>query len=131
MLNVAALVMVALAESAVGGQAPAKTEKVEVVAVVGCLREASPNVWTLEQATDPVPSHANAPAAKEVESAPRSGKNQFQLIGVDIFKLPDHRGHTVFVKGVEIKAKPMSRLNITSLTMVAPACQSGTKPGPG
>ena len=131
MLNVAAIVMVALAGSAGSAQAPAKTEKVEVVAVVGCLREASPNVWTLEQATDPVPSHANAPAPKEVESAPRIGKNQFQLIGVDIFNLPAHRGHTLFVKGVEIKAKPSIRLNITSVTMVAPACQSSAKPGPG
>jgi hypothetical protein len=127
MLNVAAIVMVTLAGSTGAGQAPTKPEKMEVVAVVGCLREASANVWTLEEATDPVPSHANAPAPKEVESAPRTGKNQFQLIGVDVFNLPAHRGHTVYVKGVEIKAKPLSRLNITSVTMVAPACQPAGK----
>jgi hypothetical protein len=127
MLNVAALVMVALAGSPGAGQATTKPEKMEVVAVIGCLREGSPNVWTLEQATDPVPSHANSPSPKDVAAAPRSGKNQFQLIGVDIFNLPAHRGHTLFVKGVEIRAKPLSRLNITSVTMVAAACEPAAK----
>ena len=127
MLYLAVPVIMTLAGSTVAGQSPTKPEKMEVVSVVGCLREATPNVWTLEQATDPAPSHANSPAPKEVESAPRSGKNQFQLIGVDIFNLPAHRGHTLFVKGIEIKAKPLSRLNITSVTMVAPACEPAAK----
>ena len=126
MLN-AVLMMVALAANAAAGQAPAKGDKAEVVAVVGCLREGSPNAWTLDQATDPVPSHANAPSPKDVAAAPRGGKNQFQLIGVEVFNLPAHRGHTVFVKGIEIKAKPLSRLNITSVTLVAPACEAAAK----
>ena len=127
MSDLAVLVMVALAGSTTAGQPPTKPEKMDVVAVVGCLRETSSNVWMLEQATDPTPSHANAPPPKDVESAARAGKNQFQLIGVDIFNLPAHRGHTLYVKGVEIKAKPLSRLNITSITMVAPACQPAAK----
>ena len=127
MLYLAVPLIMTLAGSSVDGQSPTKSEKAEVVSVVGCLRETSSNVWTLEQATDPTPSHANAPAPKEVEAAPRSGKNQFQLIGVDIFNLPAHRGHTMLVKGVEIKAKPLSRLNITSVTMVAAACEPAAK----
>ena len=109
------------------GQAPAKTEKVEVVATVGCLREASPNTWTLDQATDPVPSHANAAAPQEVEKMPRRGQHQFQLIGVTVFNLPAHRGHTVLIKGTEIKSTPISRLNMTSLTMVAATCEPAAK----
>jgi hypothetical protein len=127
MLYVAAFVTAALVAPIGAEQAPVKVEKMEVVGVVGCVRETAPDVWHLEQATDPVPSHANAPSAKEVEAMPRAGKNRYQLIGVDVFNLPAHRGHTVVIKGLEIKAAPVSRLNVTSVTMVAPACQPAAK----
>src|SRR5262249_30324257 len=81
--------------------------KVDVVSVTGCLRETSPNTWTLVSATDPVPSSANAPPRSEIPSAPPSGKNQFRLIGVSEFNLPAHRGHTLVVKGLHIKAEPL------------------------
>lgn len=126
-MNVAALAVSMSFVAGALGQAPAKPEKAEVVASVGCLREASPNTWTLDQATDPVPSHANAAAPKEVEKMPRRGKHQFQLIGVTVFNLPAHRGHTVLIKGTEVKATPMSRLNVTSVTMVAPTCEPAPK----
>ncbi len=58
-------------------------------------------------ATDPVPSSANAPAAKDIPaSAPPPGKNSFRLIGVSEFNLPAHRDHTVIIKGLLIKATP-------------------------
>lgn len=96
--------------------------KVEIVSVTGCLREVTPNNWTVVNATDPVPSIANAPPSKEIPSTPPVGKNEFKLIGVSEFNLPSHKDHTVIVKGLLIKATPMSRLNITSVTMVAPSC---------
>jgi hypothetical protein len=105
-------------------QAPAaKAEKLETVAVGGCLKESVPGTWTLADASDPVPSTANAPSAKELASLPKSGKNAFQLIGVSIYDLPAHRDHAVVVKGLVIAAKPVSRLNMTSLTMVAATCK--------
>src|SRR5881628_1103134 len=94
-------------------QAPAST-KVEIVSVTGCLRETTPNNWTLTAATDPVPSSANAPSPKEIPAAPPSGKNAFRLIGVSEFNLPAQRDHTVIIKGLFIRAEPMSRLNMTS-----------------
>lgn len=101
-------------------EAPPKTA--DIVAVSGCLKESAPDTWTLESATDPVASSANAPSAKELASLPRTGKNSFRLIGVSIFDLPAHKDHTVIIKGLQIKANPTSRLNITSVTMVAPTC---------
>jgi hypothetical protein len=99
------------------------TQKVDIVSVTGCLRESPPNTWTLVNATDPVPSNANAPAPKDVPTtAPPSGKNQFRLIGVSEFNLPSHKDHTVIIKALYIKATPMSRLNVTSVTPVAPSC---------
>ena len=61
-------------------------------------------------------------AAADLPAMPVVGKNQFQLIGVSIFDLPSHKDHTVVLKGLLIPAKPLSRLNLTSVTMVAPTC---------
>ena len=105
-------------------QAP---NKVEIVSVTGCLRETTPNEWTLASATDPVPSSANAPPAKDIPATPPAGRNAFKLIGVSEFNLPAHRDHTVIVKGLFIKATPVSRLNITSVTMVSPSCAPAGK----
>ena len=97
-------------------------QKVDIVSVTGCLKESTANNWTLSNATDPVPSSANAPPAAEVPKTPPAGKNQFRLIGVSEFNLPQHRDHTVIIKGLLIKATPVSRLNMTSVTIVAASC---------
>jgi len=107
--------------------AQAAAAKVDIVSVPGCLKEASPNNWALASATDPVPSSANAPAAKELPAAPPAGKNEFKLIGVSEFNLPAHKDRTVVLKGLFIKATPQSRLNITSVTDVAPGCVTAAK----
>ena len=117
MVIIAGLLAAWLAQDA----APA-TKKVEIVSVTGCLREPSAGTWTLTSATDPIPSSANAPAAKDIPSTPPAGKNEFRLIGVSEFNLPPHKGHTVIVKGLHIKATPVSRLNVTSVTMVSASC---------
>jgi hypothetical protein len=103
-------------------QATPAPQKIEIVSVTGCLKEATPNNWTVANATDPVPSSANAPPAAEVPKTPPAGKNQFRLIGVSEFNLPQHRNHTVIIKGLLIKATPVSRVNMTSVTLVAGSC---------
>ena len=110
-----------LAAAALGAQVVLST-KIEIVSITGCLKEAAPNNWTLVNATDPVASSANAPPAKETPATPPTGKNEFKLIGVTEFNLPSHKDHTVIVKGLFIKATPMSRVNVTSVTTVAPSC---------
>ena len=100
----------------------APSPKVEIVSVTGCLKEATPNNWTLVSATDPVPSNANAAASKDIPATPPAGKNEFRLIGVSEFNLPAHKDHTVIIKGLFIKATPTSRVNMTSVTMVSASC---------
>jgi hypothetical protein len=104
---------------------PGSSQKVDIVSVTGCLREASAGDWTLVNATDPVASNANAPPKSEIPATPPVGKNQFKLIGVSEFNLPQYRDHTVIVKGLHIKAQPVSRLNITSVTTVSASCPAG------
>jgi hypothetical protein len=108
-------------------QAAPAPKKVEIVSATGCLKEAAPGNWTLVNATDPVPSTANAPPAKDIPAVPPVGRNTFKLIGVSEFNLTAHRDHTVIIKGLLIAAAPLSRLNITSVTTVAPACAPAEK----
>ena len=103
-----------------GAQKP--VPKIDPVAVVGCLKETAPGTWSLVDASEPVPSNPNAPSPKELAELPKSGTHEFRLIGVSIFILPALRDHSVVVKGLPIKAEPVSRLNVTSVTMVAKTC---------
>jgi hypothetical protein len=122
------LLLLALTQTAPLRQGSGQSaNKVEIVSVTGCLKEATPNSWTLTSATDPVPSSANAPSAKEIPATPPAGRNTFGLIGVSEFNLPAHRDHTVIIKGLFIKASPTRRLNMTSVTMVSQACVAPVK----
>jgi hypothetical protein len=100
----------------------APASKVDIVRVAGCLRETTPGTWMVVDATDPVPSNANAPPKNEIPATLPTGRNQFKLIGVSEFDLPLHRDHGVIIKGLYIKAQPVSRLNITSVITIAPSC---------
>ena len=115
----AALGAAVVGTAAVAAQAPA--EKVPIVAVAGCLEQQG-DKWMLTAATDPEPSVANGPPAGQPYTGPTAGKNAFHLIGVSEYDLPSHKGHTVLVKALLIKAEPVSRLNITSVTMLATSC---------
>ncbi len=120
------LLIVAAMPISAAAQAPAP-DKVPVVAVAGCVAEQPAGTWLLTNATDPVPSIANAPPASQPYTGPTTGKGRFQLIGISEFDLPTHKGHTVLVKALHVKAAPMSRLNVTSVTMLATTCPPPAK----
>jgi hypothetical protein len=111
--------------AAVHAQAP--PDSVPIVAVSGCLTERAANGWALTNATEPTPSIANAPSPNTPIKEPTTGKNEFALIGVSEFDLPAHKGHMVLVKALLIKAAPVSRLNVTSITHIAPTCPPPAK----
>ncbi len=121
-------ILVVAGSAGLGAQAP--PTKADIVMVAGCLREPASGQWRVVNATEPVPSNANAPRAAELPAMPVAGKQQFQLIGVSIFDLPSYRDHTVVLKGLLIPAKPVSRLNITSVSAVAPPCGTGKSGSP-
>jgi hypothetical protein len=100
-------------------------KKVDIVSVTGCLREQGAGNWMLVAATDPTPSAANAAQGKEIPTAAPDGKNAFKLIGVSEFGLPGKKDHTVVVRGLFIKAAPVSRINVTSVVDAVPSCNAG------
>jgi hypothetical protein len=99
-----------------------RPKKVDIVSVTGCLRDQGANNWMVVAATDPVASNANAPIKSEIPTTAVTGKNQFKLIGVGEFNLPNYRNQTVVIKGLYIKAAPVDRLNITSITTAVTFC---------
>ncbi len=114
--------IVGLASTAIQATPPSAPQKIEIVSSVGCLKLEGTNDWRLINATDPTPSRANTPAPDQVPKEPTAGKNQFKLIGVSEFPLNDKKDKTVYVRGLYIKATPMNRINITSVTVVSAAC---------
>jgi hypothetical protein len=111
------------AASLTAGLVHAQT-KVDIVKVIGCLREQGAGNWMLVAATEPEASNANAPPRNEVPKEAPAGKNTYKLIGVGEFNLPTYRDHTVVVKGLYIK-DTLSRVNITSVTDALPNCAAG------
>ena len=105
-----------------GVSAQAPVDRVDIVAVTGCVVETEADTWMLTAATDPVPSIANGPPANQPHEGPTSGDGEFHLIGVSEFNLPSVRDQTVLVKALLITADPVNRLNLTSVTKVAPSC---------
>ena len=105
----------------------AQAARVPIVAVTGCVAEQGAQ-WWLTSATDPVPSVANGPAAGQKVTGPTSGTQRYRLIGISEFDLPAHKGHTMLVKGLLVKAPAETRVNVTSVTMIFPTCAAPPKP---
>ena len=104
------------------GQAP-PAKKIDIVSVTGCLREQGSN-WMLVAATDPVPSLANQAQGDDIPKTAPAGKNTFRLIGISEFNLPQHRDHTMVIRGLFIKDK-VSRINVTSAVEAVASCVAG------
>ena len=116
----------AIAMSGVAIEAQESTQRVDVVRVTGCLRRAAGDAWTLSGATDPVViTRENAAAPPAPVTA--AGTNEFKLIGIEEFDLGSRKDRLVSVKGLLIKATPVSRLNITSVTTVADSCPAAAR----
>lgn len=109
---------------ALAAQAPA-ANKVEIVSVTGCLREQGAGNWMLVAATDPVPSAANQAPAADLPKTPPAGKHSFRLLGVGEFNLSQHRDRTMVIRGLLIKASPVSRINMTSSAEALASCVAG------
>jgi hypothetical protein len=95
-----------------------------VVEVVGCLEQSPSGTWVLTHAGEPAVSE-NQPTssvALKAAAAKPLGSQQDQLLGVGAFNPSSHRGQKTAVKGVLIKDTKASRLNVTSLQMVAETC---------
>lgn len=99
--------------------APSTPGEVPIMAISGCLRQEGAN-WFVANATEPAPSTAGADSA--APTGPTTGRNRYQLIGIGEFNVAASKDRLVTVKGLFIKAAPVSRLNLTSLKPLADSC---------
>ena len=123
-MTLTSILVLSLALAAAQTPAPG-ANKVEIVSVTGCLREQGAGNWMLVAATDPVPSVANQAPAAELPKTPPAGKNSFRLLGVGEFSLGQHRDRTMVIRGLLIKANPVSRINMTSSAEALASCVDG------
>jgi cytochrome c5 len=93
-----------------------------LVDVVGCLTKRADSRWVLTNATTPVAADGEGPAASPPAAAPPPGTETFRLLGVSRFDPETHRGQMMRAKGLIDKTAGDSRLDLTSLQTVAPAC---------
>lgn len=96
----------------------------DIVEVGGCLEESPAGTWIVTHAGDPVVSKTQATTSVALNSAEAKplGAGRYQLLGMSVFEPSNHKGQKVAVKGVLVKDANTSRLNVTSLQMVAAKC---------
>jgi mono/diheme cytochrome c family protein len=95
----------------------------DIAEVVGCLEQSPSRTWILTNASDPIVSKTQETSSADLKAAAKPlGNQRYQLLGVSVFNPSSHKGEKVAVKGILIKDTKESRLNVTSLQMVAASC---------
>jgi len=95
-----------------------------VVQVVGCLAKGPNNTWVLNNTSEPVLSKDQPSTPEELKAAEARpiGTQTFRLVSVNSFKPELHSGQKMEVRGLLYREAEDSRLNVTSLQMVASNC---------
>jgi mono/diheme cytochrome c family protein len=97
-----------------------------LVQVLGCLTQDPSGRWILANSTEPVVTKEEAATAADLRAS------QTRQLGTELFGLvsvtpslhaESHKGHKMEARGLLYKDKNFAELNLTSLSMLAPACQ--------
>jgi mono/diheme cytochrome c family protein len=96
----------------------------DIVEAGGCLEQTPIGGWILTHASDPAISktQATSSVALTADAAQPLGNRQYQLLGARFFGPGSRKAQRVAVQGVLITGPGESRINVTSLQTVAPAC---------
>src|SRR5262249_20918517 len=105
-------------------QKPTQNGVLEIGEVVGCLAEGSAGNWVLTNADRPTLSRPEATPSQALKAAGARplGSQRYRLMGVGAFSASSHRGEKVAVKGVFLNDSNATRINVTSLQMIAIDC---------
>jgi hypothetical protein len=95
------------------------------VEAVGCLTAGPDNTWMLTRASDPAAVIPGAPVkSTPAATAPPPGTQTFHLMDAMAYAPTDHKGHTMYVRGLLIKLPGEQRITISAFEMVSPACHN-------
>jgi hypothetical protein len=105
------------------GRGSARTDQTPIVEAVGCLSQTGSD-WILTDATEAatVTTTFTTPEAVKAAAEKPLGTQQYRLLGTRPFSPDPHKGHKMVVKGLLIKGDSESRINVTSLQMLAETC---------
>jgi mono/diheme cytochrome c family protein len=92
------------------------------VEVVGCLTAGPQNTWMLTGASEPVTAVPSAPVPDAPIDKPR-GTQTFHLLDAMAYAPDDHKGQTIYVRGLLIKIAGEPRMTISTLVAVSPTCR--------
>jgi cytochrome c5 len=92
------------------------------VEAVGCLTKGPQNSWMLTKASDPVAAVPTAAARPAPDAAEKPGTQTFHLLDAMAYSPEDHKGHTMYVRGLLIRLPGEQRITISAFEMVAPTC---------
>ena len=105
------------------GRGSARPDQTPIVEAVGCLSQTGSN-WILTDATEAatVTTTFTTPEAVKAAAEKPLGTQQYRLLGTSPFSPDRHKGHKMAIKGLLIKGDSESRINVTSLQMLAETC---------
>ena len=118
------LVLAAAAGSASAQSQPSKdSERPPVVEVSGCLSQSGTG-WALANAGEPAVTTTSFTTPEAVKAAADKplGTQEIRLLGTSAFGPEGHKGHKMVVRGLLIKSGSDTRINVTSLQMLAETC---------
>lgn len=122
---ISAAVVVGLATVAAAATITSAQDEVQLVTVVGCLRQDPGDLpWMLERATDGTETTTAFTSEDEIErsGAEALGSLEYRLLGVGEFGVEPHLGHKVQVKGLKLRYEDEWRLNVTSFQHLTSNC---------
>jgi mono/diheme cytochrome c family protein len=106
----------------VGKGGPEPVPDFSLVQVIGCLANRD-DAWLLTSATEPVRTALPQPAAEDLAALKASsGSGTFRLLVSAAYSPADHAGRVVEVRGFLIRRPSESRINVTSIQAIGPAC---------
>ena len=96
----------------------------DIVEAGGWSEQTPAEGWVLTQAGDPVISktQATSSVALKADAIQPLGSRQYQLLGTRFFGPSSRKARRVAVQGILITGAGESRINVTSLQTIAPAC---------
>ena len=111
----------AVAVVALGVAAANAAQRMPLMMSVGCVVQEGEQ-WWIVSATEPVEIIEEVSPEPDVSTP--LGEGRLRLIGtLDEFGVSNHTGHKVRGKGIRIKGNDETRLNLTSLRHLLPACE--------
>ena len=92
------------------------------VEVVGCLTAGPEHTWMLTRASEPVVAVPSAPVSAAAMDKPL-GTETFHLLDAMAYAPDDHKGQTMYVRGLLIRVAGERRMTISTLVPVSPTCR--------